>query len=108
MEGYTSKHAWLNVEHYLGLTSKSEQPFQGLLDHLSLALCKIVNTLIGDFYNRSQKPWETEDAFAEKLQICILKIIAHKPKILNEANQSLKHQYIHNVRDPYFRVVARG
>ena len=34
--------------------------------------------------------------------------MAHKPEFLEEANQALKHQYAHNLRDPYFRVVGRG
>ena len=34
--------------------------------------------------------------------------MAQKPEFLGEANQALKHQFAHNLRDPYFRVVARG
>ena len=36
------------------------------------------------------------------------KIVAQKPEYLGDANQALKHQFAHNLRDPYFRVVARG
>ena len=34
------------------------------------------------------------------------KIVAHKPEFLGEANQALKHQFEHNLGDPYLRVVA--
>ena len=110
VKDYTSKQARIEVEYYLGLTPEEEQSFQGLIDHLSLAFqsCKTVSSLIADFYNQSQKIRETEDAFADELQILDRKIIARKPKFISEANQALKHQYAQNLRDPYFGVVARG
>ena len=110
MKDYTSEQARSEVEYYLGLTSKEEQSFQGLIDHLSLAFqsCKTVSSLIADFYNRFQKTRETEDAFANELQILIRKIIVWKLEFISEANQALKHQYAQNLRDPYFRVVTRG
>ena len=37
VKDYTLDHAQLEVEYYLGLTSKSKQSFQGLIDHFSLA-----------------------------------------------------------------------
>ena len=98
------------MEYYLGLTPKEEQPFQGLIDHLSLTFqsCETVSSLIADFYNWSQKTGETKDAFADELQILVRKIIARKLEFISEANQALKHQYAQNLRDPYFGVVARG
>ena len=36
VKDYISEHAWLEVEYYLGLTPKSEQSFQGLIDYLIL------------------------------------------------------------------------
>ena len=110
VKGYTPKHAWLDVEYYLGMTLESGQSFQGLIDHLSLAFqsCETVSSLIGDFYNWSQKVRETEDMFAEKLQILVRKTVAFKPESLGEANEALKHQFAHNLRDSFFKVVARG
>ena len=57
VKDYTSEQARSEVEYYLGLTPKEEQSFQGLIDHLSLAFqsCKMVSSLIADFYNQSQK-----------------------------------------------------
>ena len=60
VKDYTSEHAWLEVEYYLGLTPENEQSFQRLIDHLSLTFqsCKTVSSLIGDFYHQSQKAQE--------------------------------------------------
>ena len=102
-------YAWLQVDYYLGLTSKSEQSFQGMIDHLRLTFhsCETVSSLIADFYNQSQKAQETKDMFADKLQVLIRKIVACKPEFISEVNQALKHQFAQNLREPYFGVVAR-
>ena len=109
VKNYTSEQARNEVEYYLGLTPKEEQSFQGLIDHLSLAIqsCETVSSLTADFYNQSQKTWETEDVFADELQVLVRKIIAWKPEFKSKANQALKHQFTQNLRDPYFGVVAR-
>ena len=95
----TVEHACLEVEYYLGLTPKDEQSFQGLVDHLSLDFqsCKAVSSLR-----------ESEDIFIDKLQTLMYKIVALKPEFLGKAYQTLKHQYMHYLRDPYFRVLAGG
>ena len=83
VKDYTSKQARSEVEYYLGLTPKEEQSFQGLIDHLSLAFqsCEMVSSLIVDFYNQSQKTWETEDAFADELQVLVRKIVAQSQNL---------------------------
>ena len=77
IKDYTSEHAQFKVEYYLGLTPKSKQSFQGLIDHLSLAFqsCRTVGSLIANFYNWSQKAQETEDMFADELQVLVRKIV---------------------------------
>ena len=67
----------------------------------------MVNSLIGDFYNQSQKARETKDTFADELQTLVRKAVAFKPD-LGEVNQALKHQYAYSLRDLYFGVLARG
>ena len=69
VKDYTSEQAWSEVEFYLCLTPKGEQSLQGLNDHLSFTFqsCKVVSSLIADFYNQSQKIRETKDMFADKL-----------------------------------------
>ena len=68
--------------------------------------CKTVSSLIAYFYNQSRKAQETEDMFADELQVLVRKIVACKPKFISKANQALKHQFVQNLRDPYFRVVG--
>ena len=46
--------------------------------------------------------------FADKLQVLVRKIVAHKPEFIIEANQALKHQFAQNHKDPYFGVIARA
>ena len=98
VKDYTSKQARSEVEYYLHFTPEEEQSFQGLIDHLSLAFqsCETVSSLIADFYNLSQKIQEIEDAFADKLQVLAKKIVATKPEFIDEANQTLKHQFAQN------------
>ena len=42
---------------------------------------------IADFYNQSQKIQETEDAFADELQVLVQKIVARKPEFKGEATR---------------------
>ena len=78
VKDYTSKQARSEVEYYLGLTPQEEQSFQGLIDHLSLASqsCKMVSSLIVDFYKQFKKIQETKDAVTDELQILVRKIVA--------------------------------
>ena len=110
VKDYTSEQARSELEYYLGLTLKGEQSFQGLLDHLSLTFqsCEMVSSLIADFYNWSQKAWETVDMFADEPQVLVKKLVACKPEFISKGNQALKHQFAQNLKDPYFGVVARG
>ena len=68
VKDYTSEHAWLKAEYYLGLTPDNKV-LQGLIDHLSLTFrsCETVSSLIGVFYNWSQKSRETKDMFADEI-----------------------------------------
>ena len=46
--------------------------------------------------------------FAGELQVLVRKIVAQKPEFKSKANQALNNQYAQKLRDPYFRVIARG
>ena len=105
VKDFTSKHAWLKVEYYLGLTPKRKHFFQGLIDHLQPHIsilwdCQFPDS--GILQPRDQ--WYVSGWAA----VAGSKIGAHKPEFLGEANQSIKHQFAQNLRDPYFGVVARG
>ena len=101
MEDFISDHARLEVVYYFGMYPEEEQSFQGLNDHVTATFQsgETENSLIGDFYNHVQKPKESEDAFANELQILVRKIIARKPEFQLQANETLKHQCAHNLKD---------
>ena len=109
IKDFTSDHARLESEYYLGMYPEEKQSFQGLIDHLTTAFQSgdTENCLIGDFYKHIQKPKESEDAFADELQILVGKIIARKPGFHLQANEALKHQYVHNLKDQYYGAMAR-
>ena len=67
-----------------------------------------MSELISDFYSQHQKKNESEDAFADDLQILVRKIIAQKPSFRAEANEQLKNQYAHKLHDQYYAAIAES
>ena len=61
---------------------------------------KTISELISDFYGQAQKKSESKDAFADDLQVLVQKIIARKPEFRKDANEQLKSQYAHKLKDP--------
>ena len=92
----------------MGMIADDQQSFDGLVNHLKHAfqLGETMSELISDFYGRSQKKNELEDAFADDLQILVRKIIAQKPSFRAEANEQLKNQYAHKLHDQYYAAIA--
>ena len=108
MKDFTAEHAWDEVEFYMGMVAEEDQSFEGLIDHLHDAFQsgETLSELISDFYGQSQKARETEDTFADDLQVLARKIIACKPSFWKEANQQLKAQYAHKLWDQYYAAMA--
>ena len=94
----------------MGMVTKEDQSFKGLIDHLhdTFQSGKALSELISDFYGCSHKARETEDTFADGLQVLASKIIAHKPSFHKETNQQLKAQYAHKLWDQYYAVMAHS
>ena len=46
--------------------------------------------------------------FVDDLQILVCKIIARKPEFREDANEQLKSQFTHKLKDPYYAVIARS
>ena len=67
-----------------------------------------MSELINNFYGHHQKRNESEDAFADDLQILVRKIIARKPAFRAEDNEQLKHQYTHKLHDQYYAPIAHS
>ena len=45
-------------------------------------------------------------AFADDLQVLVQKIIARKSEFRKDANEQLKSQYAHKLKDPYYATIA--
>ena len=44
----------------------------------------------------------------DDLQILVCKIIARKPEFREDANEQLKNQYAHKLKDPYYAAIAHS
>ena len=108
VKDFTAERACNEVEFYMGMIADEQQSFDGLVNHLKNAFQsgETVSELISDFYGHHQKKSESEDAFADDLQILVRKIIAHKPSFRTEANEQLKNQYAHKLHDQYYAAIA--
>ena len=110
IKDFTAEHAHDKVEFYMGMVADEQQTFEGLIQHLKNAFQSRETTseLISDFYARAQKKNESEEAFADELQILVHKIIARKLEFREDANEQLKSQYAHKLKDPYYAAIAQS
>ena len=110
MKDFTAECAHDEVEFYMGMVADDQQTFEGLVQHLKNAFQsgETTSELISNFYARAQKKNESEEAFADDLQILVHKIIARKPEFREDANEQLKSQFAHKLKDPYYAVIARS
>ena len=110
VKDFTAEHAHDKVELYMGMVVDDHQTFEGLVQHLKNAFQsgETTSELISNFYARAQKKNESEEAFADDLQILVCKIIARKPEFWEDANEQLKSQFAHKLKDPYYAAIARS
>ena len=110
VKDFTAECAHDKVEFYMGMVADEQQTFKGLIQHLKNAFQSDETTskLISDFYARAQKKNESEEAFADELQILVHKIIARKLEFREDANEQLKTQSAHKLKDPYYAAIARS
>ena len=110
VKDFTAERACDEVEFYMGMITDDQQTFDGLVNHLKNAfqLGETMSELISDFYGHHQKRSESEDVFANDLQVLVRKIIAPKPSFRAEANEQLKHQYAHKLHDQYYAAIAHS
>ena len=92
----------------MGMVVEEQQTFEGLVQHLENAFqsCETTSELISNFYGQAQKKNESKEAFADELQILGCKIIARKQEFRQDANEQLKSQYAHKLKDPYYAAIA--
>ena len=110
VKDFAAEHARNEVEFYMGMVTDDQQTFEGLIQHLKNAFQSRETTskLISDFYARAQKKNESQEAFADDLQILVCKIIARKPEFREDVNEQLKSQFAHQLKDPYYAAIARS
>ena len=110
VKDFTAVRARDEVEFYMGMVMDEQQTFKGLIQHLKYAFQsgETTSELISNFYARAQKKNESEEAFANELQILACKIIARKLEFREDANEQLKSQFMHKLKDPYYAAIARS
>ena len=110
IKDFTAECACSEVEFYMEMVMEEQQTFEGLVQHLKNVFQsgETTSKLISDFYGQAQKKNESEEAFADELQILVCKIIARKPEFRQDANEQLKSQYAHKLKDPYCAAIAHS
>ena len=92
---YMIEHACGAVEFYLDMND--QWSYFRLIEHLRMSFesGERFSSLLSDFYVRCQKPKETEDQFADELQVLARKVITVSPEWKSQVNEALKTQFAH-------------
>ena len=108
IKDFTSDNARGAVEFYLD--TNSTWSYKALIEHLrtSFETGESFSSLVGDFYSRSQCNKETEDQFANELQVLSRKVLSIQPEWRAEVNEALKTQFAFRLRDPYLAAMAHN
>ena len=108
IKDYTSDNVRGAVEFYLD--TNSTWSYKALIEHLrtSFETGESFSSLVGDFYSRSQHNKETEDQFADELQVLSRKVLSIQPEWRAEVNEALKTQFAFRLHDPYLAAMARN
>ena len=106
VKDYMIEHAHGAVELYLD--TNDQWSYSGLIEYLIMSFesGETFSSLLGDFYVRCQKPKETEDQFADELQVLARKVINVCPEWKSQVNEALKTQFAHQLWDQYFEAMA--
>ena len=88
------------VKYQLDLNG-AEMSYKDLLEHLNLAFAggEDESTLMADFYSHTQKAKESEESFADELQVLAQKVISKKPNFWQGLDLVLKNQYVNQLYD---------
>ena len=95
---FTESKARQEVDFYLDMTPN---PTTGVLDHLISAFSsgEDKSSIKSEFYSCKQLACESEDDYAEILQILARKIMIANPAFQAECNGALIHQFTNGLRD---------
>ena len=103
----TEGNALKEVQFYLDLTDRPT--CAGLLSHLMTAYTsgEDSSSIAQEFYSRTQKPKESDDIFADELQVLARKMVTFRPMVKSTIEQELKNQFCVGLKDPYYGSLAR-
>ena len=105
---YTEASACKQVDSFLDLTK--HLTFNTLMKELASVYSPPDDdaSLMADLYGHKQLAKESDDAFAEELQLLAPKIINVKPSFRSEANTAMKQQFANGLKDSYHQIAARN
>ena len=104
---FTESKARQQVDFYLDMTPNPT--IEGVLDHLisTFSSGEDESSIKSEFYSRKQLARESEDDYAEILQILARKIMIMNPTFQAECNGALIHQFTNGLRNDIIRPLAK-
>ena len=104
---FTESKARQQVDFYLDMNPSPT--IEGVLEHLISAFSsgEDESSIKSEFYSRKQLARESEDDYAEVLQILAQKIMIANPAFQAECNGALIHQFANGLRDEIIRPLAK-
>ena len=104
---FTESKTRQQVDFYLDMTPNPT--IEGVLDHLisTFSLGEDESSIKSEFYSHKQLARESEDDYAEILQILARKIMIVNPAFQAECNGALIHQFTNGLHDDIIRLLAK-
>ena len=104
---FTESKARQEVDFYMD--TNPNQTVGGLVEHLSMAFSSGEDeaSIKSEFYSRKQMARESEEDFAEALQLLACKILIVNNKFQSEVNTALVNQFASGLQDDIIRPLAR-
>ena len=104
---FTESKARQQVDFFMDLNPIPT--IEGVLDHLTAAFStgEDESAIKSEFYSRKQLSRETEDDYAEVLQLLARKILIINPGFQTECNSALVYQFANGIRDDIIRPLAK-
>ena len=104
---FTESKARQQVDFFMDLNPIPT--IKGVLDHLTAAFSmgEDVSAIKSEFYSRKQLSRETEDDYAEVLQLLARKILIINPGFQTECNSALVYQFANGIHDDIIHPLAK-
>ena len=104
---FTESKACQQVDFFMDLNPTPT--VEGVLEHLVAAFStgEDKSAIKSEFYSRKQLTRESEDDYAEVLQLLTRKILIMNPGFQTECNDALVHQFANGIHDDIIRPLAK-